>query len=92
LRGATTVATDTAQIVLMDATLDQLPALFALAKQFDTNMKTGFAIAIIPGLFIVGGVFLAHLGILGATLIYNASLLAGVGVAMLPLLQNKSRK
>ena len=92
LRGATTVATDTAQIVLMDATLDQLPALFALAKQFDTNMKTGFAIAIIPGLFIVGGVFLAHLGVLGATLIYNASLLAGVGVAMLPLLQNKSRK
>ena len=89
LRGATTVATDTAQVVLLDATLTQLPDLFALAKQFDTNMKLGFAAAVIPGFFIVGGVFLTHLGIFGSTMIANASLLAGVGVAMLPLLQSK---
>lgn len=89
LRGATTVATDTAQMVLMDATLQQLPALFALAKEFDTNMKTGFAVAMVPGFLIVGGVFLAHLGILGSILIYNVSLVAGIGVALLPLLQYK---
>jgi len=90
LRGATTVATDTAQVVLMDATLAQLPGLFALAKQSDTNMKIGFATAVIPGFIIVGGVFLVHLGMFGSAMIYNASLLAGVGVAMLPLLQNKN--
>jgi Cu2+-exporting ATPase len=90
LRGATTVATDTAQVVLMDASLAQLPGLFALANQFDTNMKVGFAAAIIPGFFIFGGVFLVHLGLIGSILIYNASLLTGVGVAMLPLLQSKN--
>lgn len=87
LRGATSVATDTAQIVFMDTTLNQLPALFELAGQFDANMKAGFAVAMIPGFFIVGGVFLAHLGIIGSLMIYNVSLIAGVGVAMLPLLQ-----
>jgi len=90
LRGATTVATDTAQVVLMDATLEQLPGLFTLANQFDMNMKVGLATAIIPGFIIVGGVFLAHLGMIGSILIYNASLLTGVGVAMVPLFQSKN--
>lgn len=89
LRGATSVATDTAQIVLMDTTLNQLPALFDLAGQFDRNMKAGFAVAMIPGFFIIGGVFLVNMGIIGSLVIYNASLIAGVGVAMLPLLQHK---
>ncbi len=88
LRGATSVATDTAQIVFMDTTLNQLPALLDLAGQFDLNMKTGFAVAMIPGFFIIGGVFLTGMGLVGSLVIYNASLLAGVGVAMLPLLQN----
>jgi len=90
LRGATTVATDTAQIVLMDATLQQLPGLFALANEFNANMKFGFGVAIVPGFLIIGGVFLAHLGLIGSLIIYNASLLAGVGVAMQPLLTHKA--
>ena len=89
LRGATSVATDTAQIVLMDTTLNQLPMLFDLAGQFDTNMKSGFAAAMIPGFLIIGGVFLAHMGIIGSMMLYNASLAAGVGVAMLPLYQHR---
>lgn len=89
LRGATSVATDTAQIVLMDTTLNQLPALFDLATQFDRNMKAGFAAAMIPGFFIIGGVFLVNMGIIGSLMIYNASLIGGVGVAMLPLLQHR---
>lgn len=90
LRGATSVATDTAQIVLMDTTLNQLPTLFDLAGQFDTNMKSGFAVAMIPGFLIIGGVFLAHMGIIGSMMMYNASLAAGVGVAMLPLYQHRT--
>jgi len=75
--------------VLMDATLAQLPNLFTLANQFDINMKIGFATAIVPGIFIMSGVFLARLGMLGSSIIYDASLLAGVGVAMWPRLRNK---
>jgi len=90
LSGATTVATDTAQIVLMDATLQQLPSLFTLAKEFDQNMKAGFAAAMLPGFVIIGGVFFAQMGIVGSILVYNASLLAGLGVAMLPLLKKRN--
>jgi Cu2+-exporting ATPase len=90
LRGATSVATDTAQVVLMDTTLNQLPALFDLTGQFDANMKTGFAAALIPGFLIIGGVFVAHLGIIGSMVLYNASLIAGLGVAMAPLYQHRA--
>jgi heavy metal translocating P-type ATPase len=89
LRGATSVATDTAQIVLMDTTLNQLPTLFDLAGQFDANMKAGFAAAILPGFLIIGGVFVANLSIVGSMMLYNASLAVGVGVAMLPLYQHR---
>ncbi|MFM7581735.1 MAG: heavy metal translocating P-type ATPase [Caldilinea sp.] len=92
LRGATTVATDTAQVVLMSATLEHLPSLFALAQQFDTNMKAGLAISIFPSLLIIGGVFFGNLGLLGATILYDVGLLAGVGVAMLPALQSKKEE
>lgn len=70
----------------MDATLQQLPALFALADEFNTNMKVGFGLAILPGFTVVGGVFLASLGLISSLIVYNVSLLAGVGVAMQPLL------
>ena len=85
LRGATTIATDTAQIVLMDATLQHLPGLFDLAREFDRNLQANFAAAIIPGVIICGGVFFAHLGVAGSIALYNIGLLGGMGIAMLPL-------
>ncbi|MEZ4620017.1 MAG: heavy metal translocating P-type ATPase [Caldilineaceae bacterium] len=39
LRGATTIATDMAEIVFMNGTLGQLPELFALADDFAANMR-----------------------------------------------------
>lgn len=86
LSGATSVATDTAQVVLMDATLQQLPLLFKLATELDTNLKTSMALAIIPGLGIWAGVFFFHLGILGAAVIYEGSLWLGMANAFRPLL------
>ena len=58
LRGATTIATDTAQIVLMDESLTQLPRLFDLADEFETNMATSFKISTIPSAICVAGAFL----------------------------------
>ena len=89
LRGATSVATDTAQIVMMDQSLRQLPALLDLAGEFNNNMRAGYAAAILPGVVTVGGVFLLKMGIFASTMIYNVGLLAGVGIAMLPLLTNQ---
>jgi len=89
LRGSTTVAMDTAQIVLMDTTLEQLPMLFKLAEEMAGNLKTTQTLAIVPGLGIWAGVFCFHLGILGAVLIFEASLWAGIANAVRPLLTYK---
>jgi Cu2+-exporting ATPase len=58
LRGATTAAIDTAQVVLMEANLQQLTALFELAEQHKGNMRlttgailSGAATSIIGALF-----------------------------------------
>jgi len=86
LSGATSAATDTAQIVMMDQSLRQLPTLLNLAQEFNANMQVGYAAAFIPGIATIGGVFLLKLGIFATAMIYNIGLFAGVGIAMLPLL------
>jgi heavy metal translocating P-type ATPase len=88
LRGASTIATDTAQIILMDKSLEHLPYLFDLTYKLDDNMKNNLAISIIPGIICVGGVYFLHFGIIAATLLYNAGLAVGVTNAMLPAINN----
>lgn len=89
LRGSTTIAMDTAQIVLMDSTLKQLPFIFQLARDMEKNLDTTYKLAVIPGLGIWAGVFFLNLGILGATLIFEGSLWVGMANAMRPLWKYK---
>lgn len=89
LRGATTVAMDTAQVVLMDATLEQLPLLFQLGEEMKQNLTTAQVLAIVPNLGIWAGIFFFHLGILGAAAIFEVSLWVGIANAMRPLLTYK---
>ena len=84
LKGASTIATDTAQIVLMSGDLGQLPRLFEIAHQFDANMKGNMASTIIPGLVTIGGVYFFHFGILASCVLYNVGLAAGITNAMAP--------
>ncbi len=65
LRGATTAATDAAQIILMDGSLSKLPELFGLAQKFErrlaqnlyiTSGVSGLALA---GIFLGGFSFVA---------------------------------
>ncbi|MEZ4729289.1 MAG: heavy metal translocating P-type ATPase [Caldilineaceae bacterium] len=63
LRGATSVATDTAQIVLMDQTLGRLPLLFELAEELHRNLNRSMLLATIPDMALIAGVFLAHVTI-----------------------------
>ena len=64
LRGATTAATDTAQIVLMDGNLEQLPYLFEIAKEFKSNIDTTFIITILPNILGIAGAFFLHWSLL----------------------------
>ena len=48
-------------------------------------MKAGFAAAVGQGVVVIGSALMGWVGILGGTLIWEVGLLAGLGVAMLPL-------
>lgn len=91
LAGATTVATDTASIVLLDKSLGQIDNLFTLARGFERNMRSGLAWSILPGIAGAGAVFIVRMGIYGATSLYMLSLGAGVTNAALPLFGHKKR-
>lgn len=90
LRGATTVAIDTAQIVLTDQSLHQLTHLFDLVDEFDANLKANFVSAIVPSVINISGVFLFQWGILTALAITNLGLMTSLGIASLPLLRHKN--
>ncbi len=92
LHGASTIATDTAQVVFMDKSLVHLPDLFYLANELDKNMRNNLAITIIPGIICIGGVYFLNFGIIAATLLYNAGLAVGVANAMLPAIENSNTK
>lgn len=89
IRGASTIATDTAQIVLMNQSLSQLDTLFQIAHELDANLKNNVFLTFGPGVLCAGGVFFLHFGILSTIVLYNVTLVAGVANAMLPWLYHQ---
>ncbi len=85
MRGASTVATDTAQIVLLDEGLEHLCQLFDFAHSFDRTMKTCFALVLAPSLLGMGGVLVLGYGLIQAIWFKQLSLLLGASGAMEPL-------
>ncbi|MEM7538685.1 MAG: heavy metal translocating P-type ATPase [Chloroflexota bacterium] len=92
LRGASTVATDTAQVILMSQKLDQLCDLFELTREFESNMKGIFATTIFPALLAIGGVFFLQLGVTYVVIINQMGLVGGISYALWPLLRNNRRQ
>ena len=90
LRGATTVATDTAQIVLMDGTLGQIGPLFELAVEFEENMRSNLLLSTIPSAVCVGGIIFDNWGVLIGTVITQATFFTGIGNSILPLLKKRA--
>lgn len=90
LNGASTAATDTAQIILMDKSLNQMDRVFALAEELKANLKITVATTVGPSLLCAGGVFLFHWKIMSTVLLYSASLAASAANAMLPALKRES--
>ncbi len=62
LRGATTVATDVAQVVFMQESIRQLPYLFELSETMDQSLAAANLAGTIPGGINVAGVFLLGWG------------------------------
>jgi P-type E1-E2 ATPase len=86
LRGASSLATNTAQIILMDESLKQLPQLFEVAGEYDSNLKSLLSITFVPGMASLFGVFFLGFGNPAALLLFNFSMLAGLVNSMFPAL------
>ncbi|NOS87365.1 MAG: heavy metal translocating P-type ATPase [Methylococcaceae bacterium] len=86
LSGASTIATDTAQIVLMDQGISHLDTLFNLAEDFKRNMDNSLKIMLTPAIVGVGGVFLLGFGLPQTLFLNLAGLAFGVNNAMHPKL------
>ena len=86
LRGASSVAIDSADVILMDSTLNQLGELFTLAQDFKRNISTTSKGIMIPCLFNLGGALFPQFTLLHSMLLSGVSVVAGFGSAMSPLL------
>ena len=91
LRGATTAATDNAQIVFMDGTLRQLPYLLELGEDFDSNMRINFLSATIPSAVAIGGVLFLGWGALTVILLTQITSIYALYNAIQPLIAESRR-
>ncbi|MEN8219575.1 MAG: heavy metal translocating P-type ATPase [Pseudomonadota bacterium] len=82
LSGATSVATDLAQIVLMDGSLSNLCGLFDVAKNLNSQLRNGLMISIAPLPIVVAGGFMLHFGIFSSIIVNQIAVWSGVGYAM----------
>lgn len=85
LRGATTAATDTAQVVLMDADLSQFITLFQLAEALDQNIDRNFKMATALSLLSGAGILFLHLKFVAVEVLAAVQLMNGVKIANQPL-------
>ncbi len=90
LSGATAVARDTAAVVLMSGTLEQVDWLFGLAGRMRDNLDVSVALSTAPSALCVAGVYVFGFGFGHAILIYQFSLIAGLVNAMRPVLAERA--
>ena len=79
LRGAASVAMDTAGVVLMDANLNHLGALFDLARGVQRNIRRTFLIVLLPhALSAVGAALVLYHGMVPTMVLTMGGLLVGI--------------
>ena len=92
LRGASSVATDTAQIILMNENLTQLQTVFELGEHYEADMNRTLFAKMSPAFVGVPGAFLLNFNFATAVILNNLGIVAGVGSAMWPLLKEQEEK
>jgi Cu2+-exporting ATPase len=85
LRGASTIATDTAQIVFMEESLGKICQLKDYSQMLENNVQGSWNLILIPNTFCVLGVFFFGFNIWHAVFFNNASALMALANGMLPL-------
>jgi len=92
LSGASSVATDTAQIILMNKKLSQLKPLFEIAKDYHVNIRSTFMVTTIPSVISLGGTLFFKFGVAHSLILGQFGLMAGLVTVMLPQRKNPIKR
>jgi heavy metal translocating P-type ATPase len=87
LRGASSIATDTAHIVFLEEGLAKLCELRDISRELDRNVKRSWNLILAPNIACIVGVFTMGFGIMASVVTNNVAALAALGNGMLPLRQ-----
>jgi Cu2+-exporting ATPase len=85
LRGASTIATDTAHIVFLEEGLAKLCELRDIARELDRNVKRSWSMILAPNITCIVGVFTMGFGIMASVVTNNVAALAALANGVLPL-------
>jgi Cu2+-exporting ATPase len=85
LRGATSIATDTAHVVFMEQSLGKLCELRDIARDLDRNVRNSWLMILGPNLACIGGVFTLGFGIGASVVTNNIAALAALANGLLPM-------
>ena len=85
LRGASSIATDTAHIVFLEEGLSKLCDLRDISRDLDRNVRRSWHLILAPNIACIAGVFTLGFGIMASVVTNNVAALAALGNGMLPL-------
>jgi heavy metal translocating P-type ATPase len=92
LRGASTIATDVATVVLVDESLSRLCRLFDIADEFKQTLDQSLASTIIPGVVSMAGVLFLNWGVLTTIAISQLGFALGFASSVMPLLRSMQQQ
>jgi P-type E1-E2 ATPase len=85
LRGASSVATDTAQVVFMEDSLVKLLELYDVSRALHRNIKTSWGLIVVPNLICIAGAFFAGFGVMHSMVFNQIGGMLALGNGLLPL-------
>ncbi|MSR60759.1 MAG: heavy metal translocating P-type ATPase [Planctomycetaceae bacterium] len=85
LRGASSIATDTAHIVFMEESLAKLCELRDIARALDKNVSRSWTLILIPNVLCIAGAFTMGFGVMASVVTNNVAALGALANGMLPL-------
>jgi Cu2+-exporting ATPase len=85
LRGATSIATDTAHVVFMEQGLGKLCELRDIARDLERNVRNSWIMILVPNITCVAGVFTMGFGIGASVVTNNVAALGALANGLLPM-------
>jgi Cu2+-exporting ATPase len=85
LRGATSIATDTAHVVFMEQSLGKLCELRDIARDLERNVRNSWLMILGPNLACIAGVFTLGFGIGASVVTNNIAALGALANGLLPM-------